>query len=217
MENAIVLAFIQDLVTRLPDIAWALIVLIFGWFVSVVVKKYAIEFLNRLRLNQMLKSLGWESFFDRFDAKMNMPKFMGFLVEIYFFLLFLTISLDIVKLDSLNKIVGNVINYYPNIFISIVIFIFAVFIADFSRKIIVGSLEKGRITYSDLLGNIIATGTWVLAILAILYQLQIVQTLVLSIFIGVVGLIVLILGISFGLGGKDVAAKILEELGDRMK
>lgn len=217
MENAIILAFIQDLITRLPDIAWAIIVLIFGWLVAVVIKKYAIDFLNRLRVNQMLKSLGWESFFDRFDAKMNMPKFIGFLAEVYFFLLFVTISLDIVKLDSLNNIVENIVNYYPNIFISIVIFIFAVFIADFSRKIIVGSLEKGRITYSDFLGNIIASGTWILAILAILYQLQIVQTLILSIFIGVVSLIVLILGISFGLGGKDIAAKILEELGDRMK
>ncbi len=167
MENAIILAFIQDLITRLPDIAWAIIVLIFGWLVAVVIKKYAIDFLNRLRVNQMLKSLGWESFFDRFDAKMNMPKFIGFLSEVYFFLLFVTISLDIVKLDSLNNIVENIVNYYPNIFISIVIFIFAVFIADFSRKIIVGSLEKGRITYSDFLGNIIASGTWILAILAI--------------------------------------------------
>lgn len=209
--------FSQELITRMPDIAWAIIVLIFGLIVAKIVKKYAVDFLNKIRLNQALKSLGWEAFFDRFDAKMDAPKFLGFLVEAYFFLLFLIMSLDIIRLDAFNEIVKNIVNYYPNIFVSIIIFIFAVFIADFSRKIVVGNFGKGKITYSSFLGDIIAVGTWILAILAILYQLQIVQTLVLSIFIGVISLIVLTLGISFGLGGKEIAAKILKGLEDQIR
>jgi capsular polysaccharide biosynthesis protein len=51
-----------------------------------------------------------------------------------------------------------------------------------------------------------------LPILAILYQLKVVPELIFNIIIGFVAFIVLFLGLSFGLGGKDFAAKILEDL-----
>jgi hypothetical protein len=216
MENILVL-FYQEMLTRMPDLLWALIIVFFGWLVVGRIRNISINFFNRLRLNQMLKALGWESFFDRFDAKMNVSKFFGLIVEVYFFLLFVIISLDVLKLGTMSRLVGDVVGYYPNIFIAIIIFIFAVFVADFSKKIIVGSLDKERVVYSNFLGDIISLGAWILAILAILYQLQIVQTLVLAIFIGVVAVIVISLGIAFGLGGKDLAKKILEDMEDRVK
>ena len=216
MQQAFFL-FYQEILSRLPDFTWALVIIIFGWAVSNRVRALAVSFFNRLRLNQILKSLGWEAFFDRFDTKMNFSKFFGIIIEIYFFLLFLIIAIDILKFETIGKIVGGVIEYYPNIFIAIIIFIATVYIADFSKKIVVGNLEKEKITYSNFLGDIISTGSWVLAILAILYQLQIVQTLVLAIFIGVIALIVVSLGLAFGIGGKDMAKKILDDIENKVK
>ena len=67
------------------------------------------------------------------------------------------------------------------------------------------------------MGNIISYSAWILAILAILYQLQIVPTLILTIFIGFVALIVITFGLAFGLGGKDLAKKVLEDLEEKLK
>lgn len=209
--------FYQELLVRLPDLFWAFLILIFGWIVAGRIRTLVINFFNKLRLNQMLQSLGWESFFDRFDAKMNVSKFFGLIIEVYFFLLFLTISLDVLRLETINGIIGNIIGYYPNIFVSVIIFVFAVFIADFSKKIVVGSLEKEKIVYSNFLGSIISSATWLLAVLAILYQLQIVQTLIFILFIGVISIIGLSLGLAFGIGGKDMAAKLLEDLEKKVK
>jgi len=216
MQEAFFL-FYQEILSRLPDFTWALIIIFFGWLISNRIEALSIKFFDKLRLNQILKSLGWESFFDRFDTKMNFSKFFGILIEIYFFLLFLTISLDVLNLGTAGKIVSGVIEYYPNIFISIIVFIVTVYIADFSKKIVVGNLEKEKITYSNFLGDIVSSGAWILAILAILYQLQIVQTLILAIFIGVIALIVVSLGLAFGIGGKDMAKKILEDIENRVK
>ena len=216
MQNAFEI-FYQEVLTRTPDMLWSLVIIFFGWLVAGRIKNIVIGFLDKLRINQMLKALGWESFFDRFDARMNIPKFIGITVEIYFFLLFLIISLNVLNLGTASRMAGNIIEYYPNIFISIIIFIFAVFVADFSKKIIVGSPSKEKIVYSNFLGDAISSGAWILAILAILYQLQIVQTIVLTIFIGVMAAIVISVGIAFGLGGKDLAKKILEDMENRVK
>ena len=103
------------------------------------------------------------------------------------------------------------------IFIAIFIFLVAVFLADFSQKIVIGTLEKEKITYSRFLGKVIRWAVWLFATLAILYQLKITPSLILVIFIGVIITISITLGLSFGLGGKELAGKILKELEEKFK
>jgi hypothetical protein len=165
----------------------------------------------------MLKTLGWEDFFDRYDTRLDMSGFIGSIIEVFFVIVFLSISFEIVRLDQVNVLLQEIINYFPNIFISIIIFIIAVFLADFSKKIVLVKMEKRKMSYSGIVGNVVATSTWIICTLAILYQLQIVQTLVLAIFIGFIALLVLILGLAFGLGGKDMAARMLKDLEDKVK
>ena len=126
-------------------------------------------------------------------------------------------SAEIIGIPQFSQFLGNVLGFFPNIFIASLIFIVAVFLADFSQKIMIAVLEEEKITYSRLLGRTIRWIIWSLATLAILYQLQIAPTLILTIFIGFVGMIVLAVGIAFGLGGKEIAAKILKELEEKIR
>jgi hypothetical protein len=66
------------------------------------------------------------------------------------------------------------------------------------------------------LSILVRRAIWVLATLAILYQLKIVPHLILSLFIAILALIVLAVGISFGLGGKEIAKKILDEWKEKL-
>ncbi len=208
---------LQSFIDVLPNIFLGIVIILLGLYISKKIRDLVIHFLNRLRLNQMLSSLGWQEFFNRFNTKLDIPRFFGTITQIYFLLWVVLLVLDILSLSIVGDIISNIINYYPNIFISIVIFIVAVFIADFSKKIIVSDFKEEKLTYSNFLGNIIASSVWVIAILAILYQLQIAQTLILIAFIGFITLIVLTVGIAFGLGGKEIAKKTLEDIEKKIK
>jgi len=208
---------LQSFIDVLPNIFLGIVIILLGLYISKKIRDLVIHFLNRLRLNQMLSSLGWQEFFNRFNTKLDIPRFFGTITQIYFLLWVVLLVLDILSLSIVGDIISNIINYYPNIFISIVIFIVAVFIADFSKKIIVSDFREEKLTYSNFLGNIIASSVWVIAILAILYQLQIAQTLILIAFIGFITLIVLTVGIAFGLGGKEIAKKTLEDIEKKIK
>lgn len=208
---------LQSFINVLPNIFLGIVIILLGLYISKKIRDLVIHFLNRLRLNQMLSSLGWQEFFNRFDTKLDIPRFFGTITQIYFLLWVVLLVLDMLSLSIVGNIISNIINYYPNIFISIVIFIVAVFIADFSKKIIVSDFREEKLTYSNFLGNIIASSVWVIAILAILYQLQIAQTLILIAFIGFIALIVLTVGIAFGLGGKEIARKTLEDIEKKIK
>lgn len=208
---------LQSFINVLPNIFLGIVIILLGLYISKKIRDLVIHFLNRLRLNQMLSSLGWQEFFNRFDTKLDIPRFFGTITQIYFLLWVVLLVLDMLSLSIVGNIISNIINYYPNIFISIVIFIVAVFIADFSKKIIVSDFKEEKLTYSNFLGNIIASSVWVIATLAILYQLQIAQTLILIAFIGFITLIVLTVGIAFGLGGKEIARKTLEDIEKKIK
>ena len=192
-----------------------------GWFISQWLGEKAATFLSRIRLSQVLKSMGLEESLSRIDARLNAPKFFGEIVRWFFVILFLAVAAEIIELNSFSpsfsQFLWKVIDYYPNIFISILIFLVAVFLADFSQKIVVGTLDKEKITYSRFSGKIIRWVIWLFAILAILYQLRITPSLILVIFIGVVITISIALGLAFGLGGKSLAAKILKELEEKFK
>jgi small-conductance mechanosensitive channel len=201
----------------LPQALWAILILISGFLISKWLGRGVANFLDKTKINQALKRLGMEEALAKIDARLNAPKFFGELICYSSFLLFLIFSSEILGLVQFGQFLAIIIGYLPNIFVAALIFIVAVFLTDFSQKIITGTLEKERITYSGLLGRGLSWTIWVLAILAILYQLKITPNLILTIFIGAVATLVLILGISFGLGGKDLAAKILKELEEKFK
>jgi len=207
----------QNLTTISPSIFWAFLVLLVGIFISQWLGLIATAFLNKIRLNQLLKRINLEETLSKFDIRLDASKFLGQIVKWCFIIIFLMLTFEILGLIQISQFLGKVIGYFPNIFISALIFIVAAFLADFSQKIVVGTLEEEKITYSRFLGRLIRWAIWLFAILAILYQLQITPSLILAIFIGMVATISIAMGIAFGLGGKDLATKILKELEEKFK
>jgi len=53
--------------------------------------------------------------------------------------------------------------------------------------------------------------------MAILYQLGIARPFMETLFQGLVAILVISLGIAFGLGGKEVAAEVLQDLKRKLK
>jgi len=209
--------FWQNLIERAPSIFWSGLVLLLGILVAKWLAALTCAFISRIRLNQILKRMGLEEALSKIDASLNAPKFFGEIVKWFFIVLSLTASSEILGLTQSSQFLEKIIGYFPNIFISCLIFLVAVFLSDFSQKIMVGTLEKEKITYSRFLGRMIRWAIWLFAILAILYQLQITPSLILVIFIGMVATTSIALGLAFGLGGKDLATKILKELEEKFK
>jgi len=209
--------FWQNLTEISPSIFWAGLVLLLGILVAKWIAAIIVVFLSKIKLNQILKRMGLEEALSKIDASLNAPKFFGEIVKWFFIVLSLMASSEILGLIQFSQFLEKVIGYFPNIFISALIFVVAVFLSDFSQKIVVGTLKEEKITYSRFLGRMIRWAIWLFAILAILYQLRITPYLILTIFIGIVATISIALGLSFGLGGKDLAVKILKELEEKLK
>lgn len=199
------------------DLASAAVIGLFGWYFAYAIGNKAAQVFGNTRLNQTIKRLGWEDPISRIWRGATIAKLFGKVVEIWILLFFLMVSAGILQLAQLGQILGGAVVYFFNIFIAFLIFAVAVFLADFSQKTLVANLEKEKFVYSHFLSRCVSGTIWTLAVLAILYQLKIIAPLVLAVFVGIVITVSLAVGVALGLGGKDLAAKILKEIEERLK
>lgn len=207
----------ENLTKISPAIFWAGLILLLGILISKLAERIIKNFLIKIRIDQVAKRVGFQEAFEKIGISFEVSDFISQIVKWFFIILFLMVSVEILGLNQFSQFLEKIIDYFSNIFIAILIFLFALYLRDFSEKVFIGTLEKEKITYSKFLNKGISFSIWILAGLAILYQLRIVPNLILAIFIGIIAIIVLALGISLGLGGKDLAAKILKELEEKFK
>jgi len=206
----------QKFLDYLPQVFWAILFFLGGWYFSKWIGRLVARFLSKTWLNQVLKRMGWEEALNRVDSHLNPSFFFGEIVRWCIFVFFLALCAEVLGLTGLTIFLGEVIAFLPNILIAAIIFIIAVFLAEFSEKIVIGTSEKEKTTYSRFLGKAFRWAIWFFAFLAIFYQLGITPPLILAILIGMIAAASIAIGISFGLGGKDLAKKILEDLKDRL-
>lgn len=205
----------------IPELIGAVIVFLVGWFIAVGIGKLVTEILKKIRFNQIFEKGSWKDALEKAEIKVDPSEFIGAIFKWVLVIVFLLAAVDILGFSQFAVLLTKVLAYLPNVIVAALIFVVAVVIADIIEKIVRAALEGAKFAYAHLGGMIIKWAIWIFAILAILRQLLVVPALI-DIFFGalvngVVALFVISFGLAFGLGGKEVAAEILQDLKRKIK
>ena len=207
----------QGFLNFIPALIGAIVVFVIGWFVSTGVGKLVAGILKKLRFNQIFNKGNWDEALAKADIKADVSAFVGAIIKWVLVIVFLMASVEILGLPGFAGFLDKIIGYLPNVVVAAFIFVAAVIVADLTEKVIRVSVESMKIGYGHIVGVIVRWSIWIFAFLAILLQLRITPTLINTLFMGFVALIVIAGGISFGLGGKDVAGEVLRDLHKKLK
>ena len=159
----------------------------------------------------------WKEALEKAEFKIDASGFIGQIVKWVFVIVFLMAAVEILGLTQFAGFLKNVLAYLPNVIVAAFILVVAVIVADFLEKIVRAAVESVRVGYGHLVGIIVKWSIWIFAILAILLQLKIAPSLIQILFTGLVAGLVISGGIAFGLGGKEIAAGILQDLHRKFK
>ena len=218
---SIVQPFLQQLVDFLPRLVLAIIVFVIGYFISVGIGKLVTEILKGLKFNQLFKKENWQKALEKADIKVDPSGFIGAIFKWVFVIVSLLLTVDILNLTKFAELLRDVLNYLPNVIVAALIFVVAVIVADVLEKTVRATVERMKISYAALTASVVKWAIWIFAIFLILDNLlpasELIQTLYKSIVYGVVAAISVGVGLAFGLGGKDLAAGVLEDLRKRIK
>jgi hypothetical protein len=190
----------------LPRLVGFLAILLIGYIVAKIVGGLATRALQRAGLDRMLERGAGGSYVMRVVRSPS-----GLLGTVTFWVVFLgalSIAVDVLGIAALEDLVRSVWAYIPNVLAALLIFVVASAIAGGVVALVdrtMGETPTGRIVKTVAPVLVMA-----IAFFMILDQLEIAPRIVTITYGALIGAIALAMAIAFGLGGRDVAARLLE-------
>jgi len=200
----------------IPGLIAAIIVFVIGWLIASAIGKLISQVLIRLKFNRLFEKADWREALEKAEIKVNPAEFIGGICKWILVIVVLLISVEILGLTQFAVLLNKLISWLPNLVVAIAIFVVAITVADILDKVIRASVKKIGIKYVGILGTIVRWAIYVFAGLAILVQLGVAPALINTLIVAFFGMIALALGLAFGLGGKDTAAKLIEDLREKI-
>lgn len=200
----------------IPSLVVAVLIVIIGWAIGVLLGRVISQIVKSLKVDDALRKGGVEEFLAHGGISLNVGNFLGALVKWFIILVFLIAALDVLNLTQVNEFLRSILAYIPQIVVAVLILVAASMIADTLRRIVVSSSMAAGVKSAGFLGTVSKWAVWIFAILVALSQLGIAAVLVNTLFTGFVVALSLAVGLSFGLGGQDAAAKTLEKWSKEM-
>lgn len=219
--NEAVVASIQNIwakiATFVPALAGALLVLIIGLLVASVLGKVAKRLVHYTHVDKLFHKLGIAGKFEDVGIRLSIAGIVGWIIKWFFIVVVLIAVVDILHLEQVTNFLQDVALYIPNVVVAVIILVIGLVIGQFTYQVVEKSAKASHLTAhaGEILAALAKWAIVIFAFMAGLTQLKIATGLIEILFTGFVAMLALALGLAFGLGGREKAAKYLENLGKK--
>lgn len=208
---------VGGIISFVPELIVAIVIFLAGWVVGSLLGNGVSNLVNAIKLDRALEGAGIETLLKRAGYKLDSGKFLGMLVELFVVVAFLIAALEVLGLSYVNAFLQEVVLVYiPQVIVAVLILLVAGVVADVLRKLVIGSAKAAGIASANMLGAITHWAIWIFAFLTAFYQLGVAAPFVQTLFTGIVVAISVAVGLAFGLGGQESAAKFLARIRDEV-
>jgi len=201
----------------IPKVIAFAVILVAGWFIANLITRLAAGILRAVKFNQLSDRSGFTGFVRNIGVQTDPAGFLALVAKWFMRLIVLVVAFDALGLPAVSDVLRQLLLWLPNLAVGIVVLVIGGLLANAAAGVVRGATSSAGFGHPDLIANVARAAVWVFAIIVAVNQIGIARELVNTLFMGAVALAVLALGLSFGLGGRDVAAKVLSKWYDDAK
>ena len=201
----------------LPRFLGAIVVFAIGLILAFWVKRLVIQVLKIVRFEKLSETTGVDKYLKKADIKLNLVDLLGVVFEWIIILVFFLAVVDILGLSVVSTVLAQVLGYIPNILAAALIFGAGYIVAGFVDGLVRGALSSVDHDTAKPVGRLARWVVILVAAFAAIDQLQIARSFIATFFQGLTYTIVLVVGLSVGLGAKDLVAKILNDWYEKIR
>ena len=211
--NVILFDFSKNLGSFMPNLFGGLLILIVGLLIGGIVKHLIVTVVTFSKIDLLFHKT-------KLIKKEEVNIWTEVLSEILKWMLiivFLVPALEVWGLSRATTVVNEILFYLPNVVVAVVIAFVGILASNLTADLVRHSVKTMGSTASNSLA-VFTRGTIVFfTVLVVLNQLGVAQDLIRILFTGIVVMLSLAGGLAFGLGGKDSAKEVLDELKRKLK
>ncbi len=202
--------FWAQLGRMLPTVFAAVLLMILGWIIARVFRAIAEKALKFLKVDIVAEKSGIEDFLLRGGVRFTTITLISNLI--YWFVLFtiLLAVLNMLGLQIAAELFNKIILYIPNVVVAVIVLIFGALFARFVQGVAYTYLSNVGVSGARFISIVAQYAILVFVASVALEQLDIGGDILVSAFQIGFGALCLALALAFGLGGKEWAARILE-------
>ena len=209
--------FWLDLVHFLPKLLAVIVILFFGWLLAKLARAAVKRTLELMQFDKFAQKSGLEAFMNHGNLSLSLSGIISHVVYWLVILMFIITGSNMLGLNEVSLLMQQLASYLPHIIVAILVLIFGTLLARFVNRLVFAWLYGVKFERALEISTSVEYGIQILAIFVALEQLGIGTQLINSLFIIVFGALFLALAIAFGLGGKDWAAKVIEDFNKSKK
>ncbi len=206
--------FMDDLISVVPSIFAAIVVLIVGLVLANLLGRLARRIIDLTKLDVFLhRTVGLGRLKEQ-GLDISAARLVGWTVKWFFIIVTFIAVADILKWPQLTSFFEAVALYIPNVIIAVLILMAGFILGAGLQDIVVKAVKSSTLPEASagFVGTVARLAVIVFAIMAALTQLGVAADLVKILFTGFVAMLALAGGLAFGLGGRDQATSWLENL-----
>ncbi|HIE23162.1 MAG TPA: hypothetical protein EYP68_02920 [Candidatus Korarchaeota archaeon] len=212
--SALLDAFWEVLISWIPKIVSAIVVLLIGWIAGRAFGKAVSYVLDKIGVDDALrKTSAGKAIEER--TKVSMVSIFDLIARWFVYLIALTTAVEILGVERLSAFLQQVVSYLPNLAAGVVIILFGFIVGDFLGDLVIETAKKGGLEWAGVFGDIFKMLVYFVVFLVGLRQMRIditfLETLAKYFALGVAIGTAVGLGIAFGWGLKDVVKEYAEK------
>jgi len=190
---------IEQIVTYIPNIIAAVLLLLVGWLIGKVLGMVTREILKRLKADVYFK----------FGRGFEVSKIFGLIVSWIIYLAFIqaAVSKEVLGVPTLELFVGQVLNFIPGVLEGMIIILVGYILA----KYVQGQVIATKAEYSKFIGQVIFFFTIIITVALALPFVGIDPSLINNIILILVGSVGIGIAVALGLGLKDSVATLAKK------
>jgi hypothetical protein len=204
--------FWLQIVNFVPKLLAVLVILFFGWIVAKLVRGAVKRLLELMRFDEFAQKSGLEAFMNSGNFNVTLSGIISQVIYWLVILLFVITGANSLELTAVASLLLQLAGYLPHIIVAILVIVFGTLMARFINRLVFAWLHSIKFDHALAVSTSAEYGIQILAIFIALEQLGIGMQLIHSLFVIVFGAVFLALALAFGLGGKEWAAKFIENM-----
>lgn len=197
---------LSSILNAVPNIAVAIALMVLGIYIAKVVAALLANVLVGIGTDKAVNKLIGE----QVKAKIAPSKIIAGIVRVVIIILFAVQSVSLLNLDVVSELGSDIINYIPALLCAIIVVVGAVFLGSWLENLI----NKNR--DSKMAGSVVKYIILVVAIFIALNQLGFNMSVLNIAFLVILIALAIAFAVSFGLGGREFASKMLNRVEKKM-
>lgn len=203
--------FWLQLINFMPKLLAAIVIIFFGWLLAMLARAAVRRILQLTHFDKLTQKSGLEAFMSSGNIQLTLCDIVSHVVYWLVIVLFIITGADTLGLTGVADLFHQLANYLPHIILAILIMVFGTLLARFVNKLVFAWLYSLKIANALVISTSAEYCIQILAIFVALEQLGFGMQLIYLLFLIIFGSVFLALALAFGLGGREWAAKVIQE------